>query len=120
MKFVPGGVYSTDMLTWLVRDEGRLSLEEAHYKLSYLPAFLGGIKDRGFLREGAPADVVVYDLENLKLIPAEVVHDLPGGDWRRIQKAEGYRWVLVNGDITFEDGEPTGALSGRLLRHGAG
>lgn len=120
VKFLPGSVYPTDMLTWLVRDEGRLSLEEAHYKMSYLPAFLGGLKDRGFLREGAAADVVVYDLENLKLLPAEVVHDLPGGDWRRIQRAEGYRWVLVNGDITFEDGEPTGALSGKLLRHGEG
>ena len=118
VKFLPGSVYSTDLLSWLVRDEGRLTLEEAHYKLSYLPAFLGGLKDRGFLREGAAADVVVDDLEKLALKPAEVVHDLPGGDWRRIQRAEGYRWVLVNGDITFEDGEPTGALSGRLLRHG--
>ena len=76
---------------------------------------MADLKDRGFLREGAAADVVVYDLENLKLLPSEVVHDLPGGDWRRIQRAEGYRWVLVNGDLTFEDGEPTGALSGKLL-----
>jgi N-acyl-D-aspartate/D-glutamate deacylase len=120
VKFIPGGTYSTKMLTWLVRDEGLMSLEEAHYKLSYLPAFLGGFKDRGFLREGAPADVVVYDLEGLKLLPTEIAHDLPGGDWRRIQKAEGYRWILVNGQVTFEDGNPTGALSGKLLRHGTG
>ena len=51
--------------------------------------------------------------------PNEVVHDLPGGDWRRVQKAEGYRWTLVNGQVTLEDGVPTGALSGKLLRHGA-
>ena len=120
VKFIPGGTYSTKMLTWLVRDEGLMSLEEAHYKLSYLPAFLGGFKDRGFLREGAPADVVVYDLDGLKLLPTEIAHDLPGGDWRRIQKAEGYRWILVNGQVTFEDGNPTGALSGKLLRHGTG
>ena len=62
----------------------------------------------------------MYDLEKLNLLPTEVVHDLPGGDWRRIQRAEGYRWTLVNGEITFEDGEATGALPGRLLRHGRG
>ncbi len=43
---------------------------------------------------------------------------LPGGDWRRIQKADGYRWILVNGQVSIEDGEPTGVLSGKLLRHG--
>ena len=118
VKFFTAGVYPTDMLTWLVRDEGLVSLEEAHFKLSYLPAFAGGFRDRGFLREGAPADIVVYDLEKLALRPTEIVHDLPGGDWRRIQKADGYRWTLVNGQVTLEDGDPTGALSGKLLRHG--
>ena len=118
VKFIPGGTYPTDTLAWLVRDEGVVTLEEAHYKLSYSNAFMGGVRDRGFLREGAPADIVVYDLENLKLLPTAVVHDLPGGDWRRIQRAEGYRWTLVNGEVTLEDGISTGALSGKLLRHG--
>ena len=120
VKFIPGGTYPTDMLAWLVRDEGLVSLEEAHFKLSYLNAVAGGIRDRGFLRGGAPADIVVYDLEKLALGPIEVVHDLPGGDWRRVQKAEGYRWTLVNGQVTFEDGVPTGAMTGKLLRHGTG
>ena len=120
VKFFPGGSYGTEMLAWLVRDEDLVSLEEAHFKLSYLPAFVGGFRDRGFLREGAPADIVVYDLEKLGLGSNEIVHDLPGGDWRRIQKANGYRWIMVNGKVTFEDGEPTGALSGRLLRNGVG
>ncbi len=120
VKFLTGGSFPTDLLAWLVRDEGLVSLEDAHFNLSFLPAFFGGFHDRGFLREGAPADIVVYDMEKLNLLPTEVVHDLPGGDWRRIQKAEGYRWTLVNGEITFEDGEATGALPGRLLRHGRG
>ncbi len=120
VKFLTGGSFPTDLLTWLVRDEGLVSLEDAHFKLSYLPAFLGGFQDRGFLREGAPADIVVYDLEKLAAGPTEIVHDLPGGDWRRVQKPEGYRWTLVNGQVTFEDGEATGAMSGRLLRHGRG
>ena len=119
VKFLTFGAYPTDLLSWLVRDEKVLTLEEAHYKLSYLPAHFGGFRDRGFIREGAPADIVVYDLDKLKLLPTEVAEDQPGGEWRRIQRAEGYRWTLVNGQVTFEDGKPTGALPGKLLRSGA-
>ena len=120
VKFSTAGMFPTNMLTWLVRDEKRMTLEDAHYKLSYLPAFMGGFQDRGFLREGVAADIVVYDLENLKATDAEIVHDLPGDEWRRVQKAEGYRWTIVNGEITFEDGVTTGATPGKLLRHGRG
>jgi N-acyl-D-aspartate/D-glutamate deacylase len=120
VKFLTAGNFPTEMLMWMVRDEQLISLEEAHYKLSYLPAFMGGFKDRGFLREGAPADIVVYNLDKLSLLPTEVANDLPGDEWRRIQKPEGYRWIMVNGEMTFEDGEPTGALPGKFLRHGRG
>ena len=120
VKFMPGGTYATEFLVEVVRDAGLVSLEDAHYKLSHLSAFIGGFRDRGFLREGAAADIVAYDLEKLALEPIEIAHDLPGGDWRRIQRAVGYRWVLVNGQLTFEDGNPTGTLPGKLLRHGRG
>ena len=120
VKFSTGGSFPTQLLTWLVRDEGVVSLEDAHCKLSYVPAHFGGFKDRGYLREGVPADIVVYDLENLKALPSEVVTDLPGNEWRRIQRSEGYRWTIVNGEITLEDSKPTGATSGRFLRHGRG
>ena len=120
VKFSTSGKYPTDMLAWLVRDEQVMTLEDAHYKLSYLPAHMGGFQDRGFLREGLAADIVVYDLENLTSTLPEVVHDLPGDEWRRVQKAEGYRWTIVNGEVTFEDGIPTGATPGKLLRHGRG
>jgi len=119
-KFFTGGSYTTDFLTWLVRDTGKISLEEAHYHLSYLPAQAAGFLDRGFLREGAPADIVVYDLAELKRTPEwefETVHDFPAGEWRRVQRAEGYRWTLVNGEVTFEDQHCTGATPGRLLRN---
>ena len=118
VKFRTAGNYSTDMLAWLVRDEKVMTLEDAHFKLSYLPAHCGGFKDRGVIREGAPADILVYDLDKLEVLPSEIAEDLPGGDWRRIQKAKGYNWILVNGEVTFEDGEPTGALPGKLLRNG--
>ena len=95
-----------------------MSLEEAHFRLSCLPAWAAGFKDRGSLREGMAADIIVYDLQNLKILPEEVVHDLPAGEWRRIQKADGYRWTLINGEVTFEDGKCTGATPGRVLRHG--
>jgi N-acyl-D-amino-acid deacylase len=48
----------------------------------------------------------------------EVAHDFPGGEWRRVQRAEGYHTAMVNGEVAFEDGCCTGASSGRLLRHG--
>jgi N-acyl-D-aspartate/D-glutamate deacylase len=122
-KFFTGGSFTTDFLTWLVRDTETLTLEEAHYRLSYLPAQAAGLRDRGFLREGAPADIVVYDLENLARVPDnayDIAYDFPGGEWRRVQGAEGYRFILVNGEVTFEDGKETGAVPGRLLRSGRG
>ncbi len=118
VRFSTGGSYPTQLLTWLVRDNGLMSLEEAHFKLSYLPAFMGGFRDRGFLREGAPADVIVYDLEKLDDGVSEIAYDLPGGEWRRVQRGRGYHWVLVNGQVTFEDGQSTGNTPGKLLRHG--
>ena len=120
-KFFNGGSFTTDFLMWLVRDEEKISLEEAHYRLSCLPAHAAGFQDRGVLREGAPADVVVYDLDALDVDPSwvgEVAHDFPGGGWRRVQRSKGYRAILVNGEVTFEEGECTGNTPGKLLRHG--
>jgi N-acyl-D-amino-acid deacylase len=121
MKYFLGGAYPTDFLQWLVRDEGRITLEEAHYRLSALPAHAAGFRDRGILREGVWADVVVYDLNSLAVEPGwagEIVRDLPGGEWRRVQHARGYRAIIVNGEITFDEGQPTMATPGKLLRHG--
>jgi len=64
-KYFVGGTYTTDLLTWLVRDTATLTLEQAHHVLSGAARRIAGIKDRGTLTEGAPADVVVYDLDNL-------------------------------------------------------
>ncbi len=122
-KFFTGGAYSTDFLMWLVRDEGKITLEEAHYRLSNLAAQAAGFHDRGVLREGAAADVLVYDLEGLAIDPpwiGEALYDLPGGEWRRVQRAKGYQQIIVNGEVTFEDGECSGATPGALLRGGRG
>jgi N-acyl-D-aspartate/D-glutamate deacylase len=122
-QFVTMGHYPTQTLTYLVREHGKMTLEQAHYKLSYLPAQFAGIKDRGFILEGAPADLVIYDFENLKVVPEfgfEVAYDQPAGQWRRVNRPEGYRWIVVNGTVTFEDGACTDATPGQLLRHGRG
>jgi N-acyl-D-aspartate/D-glutamate deacylase len=119
-KFLTAGRYPTETLAEQVRDNGWLSYEDAHRRLSGLPAQLAGFRDRGTLREGGPADVVVYDPAGLAVEPSEVVHDLPGGEWRRIQKARGYRAVVVNGEVTIDDDRQTERHAGKLLRHGRG
>jgi N-acyl-D-amino-acid deacylase len=117
-KFITLGAYPTESIISFVRERNLLPLEEAHWRLSALNAMAGGLRDRGVLVEGAAADIIVYDYENLRLLDEEVAEDLPGGEWRRIRRAEGYRYVLVNGTVTFIDGESTGATPGTLLRHG--
>jgi N-acyl-D-aspartate/D-glutamate deacylase len=121
-KFTVGGAYGTDLLEWLVRDEERLSVEEAHRKLAWLPAQIVGIRDRGAVIEGLAADLIVYDPAAVKRAPdwrsAAIAHDLPAGEWRRVQQAEGYHHTLVGGEVTFEGQRCTGATPGRLLRHG--
>jgi N-acyl-D-amino-acid deacylase len=118
MKFITSGIWPTDLLTWMVRDAGILTLEEAHNRLSGMPAWAAGFKDRGYVREGQAADLMVYDLNRLTIGPVEIVEDLPAGEWRRVQRAEGYRWIMVNGQVTFEEGRCTGATPGGLLRFG--
>jgi N-acyl-D-aspartate/D-glutamate deacylase len=120
-KFFTGGAFTTDFLRWMVRDEQKITLEEAHYRMSALPAHAAGFRDRGMLREGLAADVVVYDLKSLDIEPdwvGEIARDFPGGEWRRVQRAKGYHSIVVNGVETFADGKCTGATPGKLLRNG--
>jgi N-acyl-D-aspartate/D-glutamate deacylase len=62
------------------------------------------------------ADINVIDQDALSLSPPEIVQDLPAGGTRLLQKAHGYRWTLKSGVVTFENGQWTGELPGRLLR----
>jgi N-acyl-D-amino-acid deacylase len=96
IEFITPGIFPTEVLAWLVRDIGALSLEEAHFRLSGLPAWAAGFKDRGTLREGMAADIVVYDLNRLKFMAEEILPDVPADEWRRVQRCDGYRWIMVN------------------------
>jgi N-acyl-D-aspartate/D-glutamate deacylase len=115
-KFLTLGRYPTHFLAHWVRDKQIMTLEEAHWRLSAMLGWAIGIRDRGWLREGMPADIVVYELDKLAVRPMETIQDLPDGDWRRVQKADGYNYLIVNGQITFEDGKCTGVLPGKMLR----
>jgi N-acyl-D-amino-acid deacylase len=77
-----------------------------------------GFHDRGRLRPGMRADVNLIDLAALRLRQPEVVHDLPAGGRRLVQRVDGYKATLVAGIPVFEDGEETGARPGRLVRAG--
>jgi N-acyl-D-amino-acid deacylase len=117
-RFLTAGRYPTETLVKVVRENGMIDLEEAHWRLSTFPAQVAGFRDRGSLKVGAPADIIVYDYQNLKVMDDEVLHDMPAGEWRRVQRASGYRYVLVNGAVTIRGDKETHTYSGELLRHG--
>jgi N-acyl-D-aspartate/D-glutamate deacylase len=105
-----------------VRDKGALSLEAAVHALTQRPAELMGIRDRGLLAAGRPADVLVFNPDTVGAGPLRRVHDFPGGADRLISEDLGIEAVLVNGQVLRRRGEdqldPKGKLPGRLLRGG--
>ena len=117
-RFLVGSDWPVEFLGHWIRDEALMTLEEAHYKMSTYPAWLADFTDRGTLRVGSWADIIVYDLDALGYLYDEPVYanDFPGGERRFIQKAKGLRFTLVNGTVTFEENECSGALPGKLLR----
>ncbi len=123
-QFIVQGAYPTDLLEWAVREHGLITYEQAHYGLSRLPAHMAGFSDRGVLREGGPADIVVYDPETIARAPrwdqAERTYDWPANGWRWTQRAHGLHYTMVNGQITFEGLECTGETPGKLLAFGRG
>jgi N-acyl-D-aspartate/D-glutamate deacylase len=118
LKYLTAGSYGTEYISEYVRKHAMTTLEEAHWRLSALPAFCAGFRDRGVLREGAAADIIVYDYEGLAYTFPEFVRDLPGDEYRTMNRGSGYRYVLVNGEVTVKDDAPTHVYSGALLRNG--
>ena len=106
----------THVLSHWVRTRGAFTLEQAVRMLSFEPATHWGFADRGLIREGLAADLLVFDPETIAPEMPEVAHDLPAGARRLVQRARGLSATIVNGEIVLRDGKPTGALPGQLLR----
>jgi N-acyl-D-aspartate/D-glutamate deacylase len=109
------GFTSTLLAHW-VRELGVLRLEDAVRLVTSVPAALYGLSGRGTLRPGAAADVVLFDATRVDLERTELVHDLPGGAARLLQRPIGIEHVVVNGEVLIESTQQTTARSGRLLR----
>ena len=109
----------TFMLSHWVRDRDRgpkLPVELVVQRMTSDTANLYGLRDRGLIAPGYKADLNVIDLDTVGLKLPEMVFDLPAGGRRLVQRADGYRYTLVNGQVTMRDGVPTGELPGRLIR----
>ncbi|MEM7001312.1 MAG: amidohydrolase family protein [Pseudomonadota bacterium] len=106
----------THLLSYWVREKQALSLEEAVRQITYNTATLWGLHDRGLLREGMAADMVVFDPETVGPAMPEVVNDLPAGARRLKQTAHGMAHTIVAGEVLLSNNEHTGATPGRLLR----
>jgi N-acyl-D-aspartate/D-glutamate deacylase len=91
-------------LEWLVQQQTRATAE------------LVGFHDRGLIAPGMRADLNLIDWDALRVHPPEILYDLPSGSRRLVQRASGYVATLVSGEVTHENGKPTGALPGKLVR----
>ena len=106
----------THLLSHWVREQEALTLEAAVRMITYDTATSWGFHDRGLLREGMTADIVIFDPESIEPMMPEVVHDLPSGAKRLKQFARGVLATIVAGQAVLRDNQHTGALPGRLLR----
>ena len=113
------GSFSTTLLTHWGRDraDGRLPLEDLVRMHCRDTAAAVGLHDRGQLLPGLRADVNVIDFDNLTALRPEIHHDLPAGGRRMLQRARGYLHTICAGQEIYANGEATGALPGRLVRH---
>ncbi|WP_431980115.1 N-acyl-D-amino-acid deacylase family protein [Streptomyces qinglanensis] len=113
-----GAPYTTRFLGDCLRGRKLVGLERAVRMLTDEPARLFGLRDRGRVREGFHADLVLFDPERIDAGQATLVHDLPGGSPRLDSRATGVVGVWVNGVETVRDDRVTGAVPGRILRSG--
>ncbi len=109
---------STTSLLEVTRDDNDFTIEEAVMMLTKAPAAMIGLRDRGIIKEGYRADLVIFDPETVAPAPTSVRYDLPGGEMRLYADSIGIETVVVNGELIVEHGVHTGALPGQILRSG--
>ena len=111
----------TFLLSHWVRDRkrgARMELEKAVKLQTRDTAEFYGLMDRGLIAPGLKADLNLIDFDNVRAHAPEMVFDLPAGGRRLIQKADGYKHTIVSGEVILEDGQPTGAMPGKMVRGG--
>jgi N-acyl-D-aspartate/D-glutamate deacylase len=118
VAFISDASFPTFLFSYWGRDRGadRMSIPDLVRRQTREPARFAGLTDRGLLAPGMKADVNVIDFDNLALERPKMVVDLPAGGRRLMQKARGYAATVKAGQITYRNGEPTGALPGGLVR----
>jgi N-acyl-D-amino-acid deacylase len=112
----------TFLISHWVRDRGRngrLPLELAVKRQCRETALLYGLEDRGALLAGLKADINLIDYDRINSRAPEILCDFPANGKRFVQRAEGYRYTIVSGEVVFEDGQPTGAMPGKVVRGGS-
>jgi N-acyl-D-amino-acid deacylase len=107
--------YATRLLGYWIREKNVMSLEEGVRKLTFMVASIFGLHDRGLIRRGMAADLVLFDPATIRECEPEMVQDLPANEKRFIQKAVGIEMTLVNGEVLVEKDKHTGALPGSVL-----
>jgi N-acyl-D-amino-acid deacylase len=111
-----GSSLQTHLLSYWVRNKRQFTLEEAVRMLTFDNASAWELPDRGLVRMGYAADLVVFDEQHIKPRLPTVEQDLPGGARRLVQKADGIAAAIVNGAVAVENGEATGNFAGRVLK----
>jgi N-acyl-D-aspartate/D-glutamate deacylase len=114
-QIIDASIHTTLISDW-VRRRKMLTLEEAVRAITLAPALNWGLADRGLVREGLRADLVVFDEDRVAPQIPRLVHDLPGGARRLVQGCDGIAVTVVGGEVVLREGEHTGALPGQLVR----
>src|SRR5438477_304062 len=114
-NFCTAGESSWVLAEW-VRERQLLTLEDAIRRYTFQPARIMGLRDRGLVREGMAADLMVFDPATIGVKEDEISRDGPSGTPRRVQAADGVHYVIVGGEVVVGHGQHTGAYPGRVLR----
>jgi N-acyl-D-aspartate/D-glutamate deacylase len=111
-----GADWSTYFLWRWVGHKGLMPLEEAIHRLTFFPASVMGLTDRGLLREGYAADLFLFDPQEIRPVAKQQRQDFPAGGTRYVTVPAGVHQVVVNGQRLVDEGQHTGAYPGRVLR----
>ena len=111
-----GSSLQTHLLSYWVRERGAFTLEQAVRMLTIDNAAAWELPDRGLVRTGFKADLVLFDEAGIRPRLPTVETDLPDGAHRLVQKADGIAAIVVNGEVTMRDGEATGRHPSEVLK----